>query len=325
MPGYDEIGFNFPILGFAFSIGIGRVMSATVIQDLSQGSETSCISDTLTATRFIRKMRGGAQSVLLQCTDHRYAVVKMVGNPQGPNILANEFIGSVITSAVGLPTAKASLVYLSDEFIDRNPGIWFETPEGRCRPEAGIHFGSLFIGEPDGASRPTDYISRSRVLNIQNRSAFLGMYILDLWANHQDNRQAILINASGGRESEVHFIDHGHMFAGPRWKFSKRLGLAYHLETSVYSDLWHPAIVAEWVSRFEKTLPSTLSQAISLLPTRWYKGNVGLLYDVLLHRLANLNTLIEADSLRLNQAVRSTVNDILRLPRGGVHMFGTSA
>jgi len=300
-------------------------MSATVIQGLSQGREPLYSSCTLTANRFIRKMRGGAQSVLLQCTDRQYVVVKMVGNPQGPNVLANEFIGSIVSSAVGLPVANGSFVYLSDEFIDRNSGIWFETPEGRCRPPAGVHFGSLFIGEPDGDSRPTDYISRSRVRYIRNRSAFLGMYILDVWSNHQDNRQAVLVNTFGKRESELHFVDHGHMFAGPHWKFSERLGLAYHLESSVYSDLWQPTIVAGWISHFENILPAALSQAISLLPPQWYNGNVSLLYDVLLHRLANLSRLIEADGSGPNQAVRrSTVNEILRLPCDGIHMLGTS-
>jgi hypothetical protein len=301
-------------------------MSATVIQGLPQGSEALSNSATLTAKKFIRKMRGGAQSVLVQCTDHQYVVVKMVGNPQGPNVLANEFIGSIVSGAAGLPVAKGSFVYLSDEFIDRNSGIWFETPEGNLRPDAGIHFGSLFIGEPDGAFRPTDYISRSRVPFIQNRSAFLGMYILDVWSNHQDNRQAILVNTFGTREAEVHFVDHGHMFAGPDWKFSERLGLAYHLESSLYSNLWKPAVVADWISHFENVLPAALSRAISLLPTQWYKGNIGLLYDVLLHRLANLTELIEADGSGSNQAVRrSTANDILRLSCSGIHMLGTSS
>jgi hypothetical protein len=298
-------------------------MSARVIQDLSHWRET--FNNVLTANKFIRKMRGGAQSILLRCTDDQYVVVKMAGNPQGPNVLANEFIGSVMSNVAGLPAARGSFVYLSDEFIDRNPAIWFETPEGSCRPEAGIHFGSLFLGELDGVGRPTDYISRSKIPLIQNRSAFLGMYIMDVWANHQDNRQAILIDTTGERNLEVRFVDHGHMFAGPHWKFSERTGLAYHLESSIYSNLWEPALVAGWISHFENVLPDALSQAVSLLPAKWYKGNINLLYDVLLHRLANLTGLIETDGTASNQAIRrSTVNDILRLPRVGIHMFGTS-
>jgi hypothetical protein len=249
----------------------------------------------------------------------------MFGNPQGPNILANELIGSTVSGATGLPVAKGCLVYLSDEFIDRNPGIWFETPNGNCRPTSGIHFGSMFIGDADGAFRPTDYISRSRVSSIQNRTAFLGMYILDVWANHQDNRQAILLNNPDGPGSEVRFIDHGHMFGGPHWKFSKRLGLAPHLESSVYSNLWQPAQVAEWISHFEKVLPDALSQAFSLLPVQWYKGNIGPLYDELLQRLANLTKLIEADRVGSPQLTqRNTSNDTLRISHIGIHILGVT-
>jgi hypothetical protein len=269
-----------------------------VTHGLSQRGEAFC-SSALTANRFIRKMRGGSQSLLMQCTDGQYVIVKMFGNPQGPNVLANEFIGTAVSSAAGLPVTQGRPVYLSNEFIDQNPALWFETENGPRRPEAGLHFGSSFIGESNGIYRPTDYISRSRVSSIQNRAAFLGMYIMDVWANHQDSRQAILL-ANPEREFEVCFIDHGHMFAGPHWEFSHRPGLAYHLERSIYSNLWHPDQVAEWISHFDTVLPDALSHAISLLPAEWYKGEINRLCEVLMDRLANLEKLIEADRVGTN-------------------------
>lgn len=63
----------------------------------------------------------------------------------------------------------------------------FELPSGTRRPDAGLHFGSLLVGQPSSPARPSEYISRSRVETITNRLALLGMYILDVWANHQDN------------------------------------------------------------------------------------------------------------------------------------------
>jgi hypothetical protein len=248
----------------------------------------------------------------------------MFGNPQGPNVLANEFIGGLVTSAVGLPVAQGRLVHLSEDFIDQNPGLWFETPQGRRRPESGIHFGSMFVGQPEGLYRPTDYISRSRIRSIRNRDAFLGMYILDIWANHQDNRQALLTNLDA-HESEIRFIDHGHMFAGPHWRFSERPGLASHLERSVYSDLWSPYETAGWVFRFENAVPAALSRAVSLLPTWWYSGNVDLLHYTLMQRLADLAELIERERTGSHQAIqRSTTNGTLRIPHFGIHMFGAA-
>ncbi|WP_263367838.1 hypothetical protein [Edaphobacter bradus] len=251
--------------------------------------------------------------------------MKMVGNPQGPNVLANELIGGLVSRAAGLPVPQGSPVYLSDEFIDQNPGLWFETPEGTRRPEAGLHFGSLFVGKSDGMYRPTDYISRSRVSSIQNRTAFLGMYVLDVWANHQDSRQAILIANPDGHGSEVCFIDHGHMFAGSHWKFSDRPGLACHPERSVYSNLWQPSLVDGWISHFENVLPDALSQAVSLLPGQWYKGDINHLCDALMNRLANLTKLIEADRVGFNQwTQRGTANGTLRIPHTGIHMLGAA-
>ena len=43
----------------------------------------------LTAVRHIRKMRGGAQSHLLQADDGNYYVVKFRNNPQHRRILSN--------------------------------------------------------------------------------------------------------------------------------------------------------------------------------------------------------------------------------------------
>ena len=75
---------------------------------------------------------------------------------------------------------------------------------------------------------------------ITNREAFLGMYLLDVWANHQDNRQAIF-RRNSTNDQEVCFIDHGYMFGGPEWNFQGsqgKLGSALHLEMAVYTYLW---------------------------------------------------------------------------------------
>jgi hypothetical protein len=82
-------------------------------------------------------MKGGSQSILVQCDDNRFYVVKMAGNPQGSKLLANECLGSVIAHAVGLPVAECRVIRLSDHFIDSDPEsvvrtlLWQEAPRGR--------------------------------------------------------------------------------------------------------------------------------------------------------------------------------------------------
>jgi hypothetical protein len=53
-------------------------------------------------------MKGGSQSILVQCEDGRYYIVKMTDNPQGPNVLANELLASLLGSAARLPVAKGA-------------------------------------------------------------------------------------------------------------------------------------------------------------------------------------------------------------------------
>ena len=46
----------------------------------------------LTATRHVRKMRGGAQSHLLEADDGNWYVVKFRNNPQHWRVLVNELL-----------------------------------------------------------------------------------------------------------------------------------------------------------------------------------------------------------------------------------------
>jgi hypothetical protein len=285
--------------------------------------EHPCSTVFLSANKYIRKMKGGSQSILVQCDDNRFYVVKMAGNPQGSNILANEFLGSVIAHAVGLPVAECRVIRLSDHFIDSDPELWFELSSGRKRPEAGLHFGSLLVGQPSGCERPSEYISRSRINTITNRDAFLGMYILDVWANQQDNRQAVLLRQPLDGTQEVFFIDHGHMFGGSEWNFEERPGAAFHLESSIYTDLWHDDIVFSWISHFRTVVPEVLSWVSSIVPSPWYNGDLRSLLAELIHRLTNLTELVQKDATTSRQFVhQNSENETLRLSNSGIYRLG---
>jgi hypothetical protein len=283
-----------------------------------------CSSAILSANKFIRKLNGGSQSNLVQANDSKYYVVKMMENPQGSNILANESLGTAVARAVGLPVADSKGIYLSDTFIDSFPALWFESPAGRRRPNKGVHFGSLFIGQPSGPQRPNEYISPSRVDNIANRQDFLGMYILDVWANHQDTRQAVFCRSSDGTQ-KAFFIDHGHMFGGPEWTFQDRPGIAFHLEKNIYADLWNEDQVASWISNFQVVIPSALSYANVAMQSQWYKGKLDELFGRLTERLCRLPELVRADVDDCWHLIKTrTINERLRLSDSGILDLRTS-
>jgi hypothetical protein len=55
----------------------------------------------LFATEQIRRMRGGAQSHLMRCSDGNYYVVKFQNNPQHRRILVNELLGTKLAGRFG--------------------------------------------------------------------------------------------------------------------------------------------------------------------------------------------------------------------------------
>src|SRR5271166_5034186 len=55
----------------------------------------------LRAVEQIRRMRGGAQSHLMRCSDGNYYVVKFQNNPQRRRILVNELLGTRLAARLG--------------------------------------------------------------------------------------------------------------------------------------------------------------------------------------------------------------------------------
>jgi hypothetical protein len=272
-----------------------------------------CSKVVLSANKYIRKMRGGSQAIFVRANDGKHYVVKMHGNPAGANVLANEQIGSLVAGAVGLPVVKPKGIFLSDSFIDYHPDLWFELSTGVRRPQKGMHFASMLIGQTSGLERPTEYISPSRVDRIINREAFLGMYLLDVWANHQDNRQAIFRTNSSDAQ-EVIFIDHGHMFGGPEWNSRENFRSALHLERAVYKNLWQDEQIALWISRFQSVIPGVLKSVKHSIQPQWYKGDFFELIDWLNDRLANLSELSRKDAAKNWHSFReNSADQTLRL------------
>ncbi len=268
-----------------------------------------CSNAILSANKYIRKMKGGSQSILVRANDGKHYVVKMTDNPVGPNVLANESMGSTIAKAVGLPVAEAKGIVISDSFIDSHPDLWFELESGKRRPNKGVHFGSLLVGQTSGTERPTEYVSPSRVHLITNREAFLGMYILDIWANQQDNRQAVFRRRPDNTQ-EAFFIDHGHMFGGPEWNFNNTSHSALHLELELYRDLWQEDKITSWISHFQTIVPEVLRRLDDPIDSKWYSGDLAALIDRLTKRLAELPELVQTDLVRISRLFpRNRINE----------------
>src|SRR5712671_3898793 len=102
----------------------------------------------LTARRHIRKMRGGAQSHLLEADDGQFYIVKFQNNPQHRRILVNELVGSVLLKYLQISTPEAALIEVTEEFLRENPEVSFELGPRRAPVTPGWQFGSLYPGDP---------------------------------------------------------------------------------------------------------------------------------------------------------------------------------
>lgn len=84
-------------------------------------------------------------------------------------------------------------------------------------------------------------------------------------------------------------------------------------------------MAADWIARFEETIPTALASAISVVPTQWYNGNLGALEDLLMRRLQNLSHLLELDAREPQHFVhRNLSSDILRLPCAEIRLAGAA-
>jgi hypothetical protein len=89
------------------------------------------------ASEQIRRMRGGAQSHLMRCSDGNYYVVKFQNNPQHRRILVNELLGTRLARRLGLPTTPVAIIHVSEELIRLTPDLCMEMPRSRGRARRG--------------------------------------------------------------------------------------------------------------------------------------------------------------------------------------------
>src|SRR6202163_2368526 len=98
----------------------------------------------INARRHIRKMRGGAQSHLIEGDDGSFYVVKFLNNPQHRRILVNELACSVFLQYLQISCADAALIEITPQFLSENPLVTLELGTKSIPVPPGRHFGSKF-------------------------------------------------------------------------------------------------------------------------------------------------------------------------------------
>jgi hypothetical protein len=245
------------------------------------GNDFTCV------TGYIRNLRGGSQPILAQASDGLLYVVKFTNNLQGANLPFNESIGSELYRACGLAVAQWKPLLVTDAFIDRNPDCWMQTPEGRLRPESGLCFGSRFLGG-DGV-RLLEILPGASFKRVLNFQSFWLAWMIDICAHHADNRQALFQEDAQGHLSAF-FIDHGHLFGGPKGEQQPRFLASRYLDPRIYQS-----VSLQHILRFQKIAGSLdvdqLWRQIQALPQGWKTDSALCAYSECLGRLSNATLL----------------------------------
>jgi hypothetical protein len=254
----------------------------------------------LFATEQIRRMRGGAQSHLMRCSDGNYYVVKFQNNPQHRRILVNELLGTRLAARLGLPTTAVEIVHVSEELIRLTPELCMEMPRSRVPCQAGPQFGSRYPGDPRRLTLH-DFLPDEQLRAVENLYAFAGMLVFDKWTCNTNGRQTLFFReephqpfAQGnGHETdegqsgsyEAVMIDQGFCFNAGEWNYPDAPLRGLYARNRVYEGVIGMESFAPWLKRLEKSITErVLSEMVSKIPPEWYEDD----YDAVMHLLEQL-------------------------------------
>jgi len=253
----------------------------------------------LRAVEQIRRMRGGAQSHLMRCSDENYYVVKFQNNPQHRRILVNELLGTRLARRMGLPTAPVSVVHVSEELIRLTPELCVETPRSRIPCTAGLQFASRYPEDPRRVAMH-DFLPDEQLRAVDNVHEFAGMLVFDKWTCNTNGRQTVFFaplkprgnlpvagsagpQPAGGVYHAV-MIDQGFCFNAGEWNFPDAPLRGLYARNRVYEGVIGMESFAPWLERVEKMSERVLAELAEEIPPEWYEDN----YDLLLRLLEQI-------------------------------------
>jgi hypothetical protein len=247
----------------------------------------------LRALEQIHRMRGGAQSHLMRCSDGHYYVVKFQNNPQHRRILVNELLGTKLGARLGLPTTPVAIVEVSQELIHLTPDLSIEMPRQRIPCQAGLQFGSRYPGDPRRLTLH-DFLPDEQLRKVANLHDFAGMLVFDKWTCNTNGRQTLFfqqplrgghptVDSSAGegahRPYSTLMIDQGFCFNAGEWNFPDAPLRGLYARNRVYEGVTGMASFAPWLERLERQMTQhALDEITKQIPPGWYDDD----FDALL-------------------------------------------
>jgi hypothetical protein len=245
----------------------------------------------LQALEQIRRMRGGAQSHLMRCSDGYYYVVKFQNNPQHRRILVNEMLGTKLAARLGLPTVPVAIVEVSEELIRLTPELAMELPRTRIACQPGLQFGARYPGDPRQVTLH-DFLPDEQLREVENLHEFAGMLVFDKWTCNTNGRQTVFFDERKVERDEAtvryktRMIDQGFCFNAGEWNFPDAPLRGLYARNRVYLGVTGMESFAPWLELLEKRLSERMLDEIGReIPPAWYEDD----YDALVRLLEQLH------------------------------------
>lgn len=222
------------------------------------------------AVEHVRRMRGGAQSHLMRCSDGFYYIVKFQNNPQHRRVLANELLGTILASRLGLPTAPCAIVEVSDKLIEFTAELEVQIGLTHEKCSSGRQFGSRYPGHPAEIA-VFDYLPDPQLGEVENLNDFCGMLVFDKWTCNTNGRQTVFFREDGRRCYQTVMIDNGFCFNAGGWTFPDAPLRGLYARQKVYESVTGMDYFAPWLSRVNNSqMTDALDEASKVIPPEWY-------------------------------------------------------
>lgn len=267
----------------------------------------------VTATNWLRPMRGGSQTHLIKASDGHHYVVKLTNNPQGIRTLVNEWIAQRILSYLKIPCPEVEIIDIPKELIEASPKLGILRNQTVQPPPPGWHFGSRYPGDP-AILAVFDIVPDIQLVSCRNLHHFAAILAFDKWTANADSRQSVFYRARlldvlanenkipdpeyAMRGLVASMIDHGYCFNGTFWDFPDAPGFGLYYRTEVYRKIKGWSDFEPWLERIQSFPESVLDKALHEIPHAWLapaqQEEVINLLERLLKRRSKVAHLIEA-------------------------------
>jgi hypothetical protein len=237
------------------------------------------------ALEHIRRMRGGAQSHLMRCSDGYYYIVKFQNNLQHRRILVNELLGTRLAARLGLPTTQVAIIHVHEDLIRLTPELCMEMPRSRVPCQPGLQFGSRYLGDPR-CLVVHDFLPDEQLRHVENLNDFSGMLVFDKWTCNTDGRQVVFHQAPNSTDYRATMIDQGFCFNSGDWNFPDAPLRGRYARTCVYAGVHGIDDFEPWLSKLETEIDEqAIWECAAEIPPEWYDSDT----DALARLLDTLN------------------------------------